>query len=413
MQHLYNKELIKDLKPLNVLGLMTGTSMDGIDAVLVKISPANNNDSYFNIETIASELIPFKDELKDKINSIIENTDIKMKELCQINFVFAEVLVEGIFKLINNNNINIKNIDLISSHGQTIYHNPQNDKLYGYDAKSTLQIGEPSIIAEKTGITTIADFRPRDIAAGGEGAPLVCFADQLLFSIPDETVLVQNIGGIGNVTVLPEKDSLYAFDTGPGNILINLATQKYFNIEYDNNGEIAKQGIINEQWLEETIRNENYIMSAPPKTTGREYYNKTYLEKIISTGNFNNKEDIIANITALTAKSIAYSYNTYVFNKYIPKRVIIGGGGAYNSTLLDLLKKYCNQKIDIKSHEDFGISNKFKEAIAFALLGYTTINNIPNNVPSCTNATKKVVMGKILPGNNYRELLQKVFGFNS
>lgn len=402
MQHLFKHNSNQILKPLNVIGLMTGTSMDGIDAALVRIKPT---DKTLEIETISTLLIPFPLEIKDKLNSFIEEPLVSIEELCQMNFIFAELLANAVLELRNQNNSKTTQVDLISSHGQTIYHSPQKNYKYRFSTQSTLQIGEPSIIAERTGITTIADFRPRDIAAGGEGAPLVCFADQLIFSCEKETRLIQNIGGIANVTVLPENGCPYAFDTGPGNILINLAVQKYFDKEYDDEGYIASLGKVNEEWIDKTIKNEPYFAKLPPKTTGREFFNMQYLEKILLSADFNNKEDIIANLTALTAKTIAEAYNTYVFDQHAPSCVIIGGGGVYNKTLLYHIKTYCNKPLKIKTHEDFGISNKFKEAIAFALLGYTTLYNIPNNIPSCTGASKEVVMGKIIPGNNIHNLL--------
>lgn len=405
MQRSSNNGLINKQKSLNVIGLMTGTSMDGIDAALVNIKPETNNASKYDINTISTLLVPFSQEIKDKLNSFIENKIVSIEQLCQMNFIFAELLADAVIQLIKHSDIDVSKIDLISSHGQTIYHSPQDNKQFGYSTKSTLQIGEPSIIAERTGITTIADFRPRDIAAGGEGAPLVCFADQLLFYSSDETRLVQNIGGIANVTVLPENNDPYAFDTGPGNILINLAMQKYFDKEYDESGYIAQKGVVDESWVDKVIKDEPYFAVQPPKTTGREYFNIHYLEKLLQCNNFERNEDIISNLTALTAKSIAEAYNTYVFKKHSPSMVIIGGGGAYNTTLINHLRRYCDKKLDIKSHEDFGISNKFKEAIAFALLGYTTLYNIPNNLPSCTGAEKNVVMGKIIPGNNIKNVL--------
>jgi anhydro-N-acetylmuramic acid kinase len=394
----------KILSPKIVVGLMTGTSMDGVDAALVRITPESETlDSVglprLKIESIAEHLYPLPENVKKQLNCIIKTGDIALKELCSLNFVLGEVLAEAALEVIHQSDISIDDVDLIGSHGQTIYHLPVEDKAGLYPLKSTLQIGEPSIIAERTGIDTIADFRPRDIAAGGQGAPLVCFADKLLFSSPDETRLIQNIGGIANVTVLAADGTIFAFDTGPGNTLIDLAVKKLFNQDYDKDGLIASKGIINTEILNSIIENEPYFKLPPPKTTGREHFNEAYLHRLLDLYTFEKSEDAVATLTALTAQTIAAAYKSFVLPVCTPESIILGGGGAYNSFLTDRLKEYTNNKIKIYTHDDFGISTKFKEAIAFALLAYASYFGIPDNVSSCTGARRDVVLGKFIPGS--------------
>jgi anhydro-N-acetylmuramic acid kinase len=376
------------MKTKLVIGLMSGTSVDGIDASIVKINPD------LTFEVIDSIVYDYPENVKELIFSLFQD-NVGIKNLCSLNFIIGEYFAEAALCVCKNAGINIDNIDIIGSHGQTIYHLPTTDTLNNYPLKSTLQIGEPSIIAERTGVLTIADFRPRDIAAGGEGAPLVCFVDEVIFKDEKISRAVQNIGGMGNVTVVSPNCDTFAFDTGPGNVLIDYFTNKFFNINYDKNGDIAKSGKIDTNWLNELLKNP-YLKLKPPKTTGRELFSKNYAESILKNNAPYKPEDIIATITAFTAKTIKNAYTDFVFPKTKIDEIVLGGGGAYNKTLINLLNKEFDYNIKIKTHEDFGISNKFKEAIAFALLAYTSYYGITNNVPSCTGAKKHVVMGKIV-----------------
>ncbi|MFA6990196.1 MAG: anhydro-N-acetylmuramic acid kinase, partial [Candidatus Gastranaerophilaceae bacterium] len=356
-------------------------------ASIVKINPD------LTFEVISSIVFDYPENVKTLIFSLFKD-NVNIKDLCSLNFIIGEYFAQAALTVCENAGININNIDIIGSHGQTIYHLPTTEKLNNYPLKSTLQIGELSIIAERTGVTTVADFRPADIAAGGEGAPLVCFADEIIFKDKTVSRAIQNIGGIGNVTVVSPNCDSFAFDTGPGNVLIDYFTNKFFNMSYDRNGDIAKSGKIDTEWLNWLLENP-YLKLKPPKTTGRELFGENYAESILSNAPY-KPEDVIATITAFTAKTIKNAYTDFVFPKTKIDEIVLGGGGAYNKTLISLLNKEFDYNIKIKTHEDFGISNKFKEAIAFALLAYTSYYGIPNNVPSCTGAIKKVVLGKII-----------------
>ena len=367
-----------------IISMMSGTSIDSIDACLVKIY----DDLKF--EVIDSYSVCYDNEIKEKLFELANNKG-DIKDVCFMNFVVGEMFAQAANELINKTGINKDEIDFISSHGQTICHIPVNQKIGNITTKSTLQIGDISVIAHKTGIMTIGDYRPKDIAANGQGAPLVPFADKILFGT-DKNRLIQNIGGISNVTVLSKDCEMFAFDNGPGNMLIDYFVNKLFNKPYDKDGEIASAGNIDEHWLDELLK-EPYYDIKPPKTTGRELFNNEYAEKIFLSAP-ENKYDVISTITALTAKVITDSYKKYVFPKTSVDEVVLGGGGAYNKSLIRYMKNYL-PNIQIKTHADFGIPDKQKEAIAFAYLGYFTVNKKPNNVPSCTGAYIPVVMGKI------------------
>lgn len=367
-----------ELEPKRIIGLMSGTSCDSVDVALCNVYPD------LSCELVKGINYDYPKVLRDKIFKAFRN-EITVEELCQLNFQIGECFAEA-------SNLLIKEFgkpDFISSHGQTIYHYPFDKTEDGLSLKSTFQIGESSVIAAKTGCMVISNFREADIAHGGQGAPLVCFADKQWF----KNSAIQNIGGISNVTVISDNHLPLGFDTGCGNIMIDYCMNKFFNKPYDKDGEIASQGEISEYWLNCLLEDE-YYYAEPPKTTGREYFSTKYIENILKTAPA-EKKDIITTLTALTAKTIAQAYERFVYpNAHIDK-VIVGGGGAYNKFMMKLLRKYLPQRLELKNHEDFGISNNYKEAMAFALLGYCTYYKIPNNVPSCTGAESAVVMGKI------------------
>lgn len=365
----------KEIK--KVIGLMSGTSCDSIDAGLCEVYPD------MTVKLIQGINHPYPEHIRAKIFSAFRG-EISIKELCQLNFAVGKCFADAANILIEE----FGKPDFISSHGQTIYHYPFDEKLDNISLKSTLQIGESSVIAKETGCTVISNFREADIANGGQGAPLVCFADEKWF----RNALVQNIGGISNVTVVSDDCDTFGFDTGCGNIMIDYCTQKLFGQKYDKDGEIAKSGNICESWLDCLLQDEYYFLE-PPKTTGREYFSPKYIENILKSAPPEPK-DIIATLTALTAKAIAQAYERFVYPSVHVDTAIIGGGGAYNKTMMKFLRQYLPQRIELKTHEDYGISNNFKEVMAFALLGYCTYYGIPNNLPCCTGADKRVVLGK-------------------
>lgn len=382
---------MEELETKKIISLMSGTSCDSIDVGLCEVMPD------LSCKLIDGINVKYPDFVREKLFEFFGGKcggkcegKFGLKDVCQMNFVVGKCFADAA-------NILIKKWgkpDFISSHGQTVFHYPFEEDIDGISLKSTLQIGESSVIAQETGSMTISNFREADIAQAGQGAPLVCFADEKWGkSIMGGDVAIQNIGGIANVTVVSNEHETFGFDTGVGNIMIDYCCNKFFGMPYDKDGEIAAEGTISDSWLNCLLKDEYYIYP-PPKTTGREYFSPTYIENALKNGPKDPK-DILATLTALTAKSIAESYERFVYPKAGIKKVVIGGGGAYNPTLMKFLRSYLPKHIELKTHEDYGISNNFKEVMAFALLGYCTFYGIPNNVPSCTGARKRVILGKI------------------
>ena len=369
---------MEELESKRVIALMSGTSCDSIDAGLCEVMPD------LSCRLISGINYKYPVHIRAKLFQIFRG-EASVRDICRMNFAVGKCFADACQVLISE----FGKPDFISSHGQTVYHYPFDESLDGISLKSTLQIGESAVIAKETGCPVISDFRQADIAAGGQGAPLVCFADEKWFK--GRNLAIQNIGGISNVTVISKEKETFGFDTGPGNIIIDYCMNKFFNKPFDNDGMIAASGNVSESWLDCLMQDEYYFKN-PPKTTGREYFSPVYIENALKFGPENPK-DIIATVTALTAKTIASAYERFVDTDI--EEVIIGGGGAYNPALMKFLRSYLPRHIKLKTHEDYGISNNFKEVMAFALLGYCRWYNIPNNLPSCTGAEKRVVMGKL------------------
>ncbi|MCU7202513.1 anhydro-N-acetylmuramic acid kinase AnmK [Turicibacter sanguinis] len=378
-----------------VIGIMSGTSVDGIDVGLVKIKGHGLKSS---VELIAFENYPFSNEVREQIFRLFELESSNVKDISQMNFLLGELYTQAVFQICEKANFKVTDVDLVGCHGQTIYHHPQVEVMDGINVSSTFQIGEGSVIAKKTGIVTINDFRVGDMALGGLGAPLVPYPEFLLYRSHEKNIALQNIGGIGNVTILPAGCSLldvYAFDTGPGNMVMDGVIHYLTDgaQSYDVNGEIAGKGHVDEAFLSSLLE-DPYFKLVPPKTTGREYFGKAYIEAYIEAGRLRglSDEDLVCNATALTAKSISLSYKWFVTHPI--DQVIIGGGGSYNETLIKMLKSELIAKVI--THEEYGLNSDAKEAIAIAILANETIHGHPSNVPSVTGALQPTILGKII-----------------
>ena len=371
-----------ELKDKKIIALMSGTSCDSIDAGLCIVHPD------LSCELIQGINYKYPEHIKAKIFQIFSG-NANVKDICLMNFAIGHCFADACKVLISEHG----KPDFISSHGQTVYHFPFDEKLDGISLKSTLQLGESSVIAQETGCLTISNFREADIASGGQGAPLVCFADEKWFKKTGKNIAVQNIGGISNVTVISHSHPTFGFDTGPGNMMIDYCMQKFFNLPYDKDGKIAKSGNISSSWLDCLLQDEYYFRN-PPKTTGREYFSGQYIENALRFAP-ENPADVIATLTALTAKTIAQAYERFIYPELDIEEAVIGGGGAYNPQLMKYLRQYLPEEINLKTHEDYGISSNFKEVMAFAVLGYCCYYGIPNNLPECTGANKRVITGKI------------------
>jgi anhydro-N-acetylmuramic acid kinase len=378
---------------MRVVGLMSGTSADGVDAAVVVIDGGK-------VRLLAFDTFAYPAALRRQILGLCRPESARLDDICHYNFVLGEVFAGAVFKLCSKSGISLSSIDLIGSHGQTIYHQPSGKRYGGRTIRSTLQIGEPSVIAQRTGITTVADFRPRDMAAGGEGAPLVPYADYVLFKSKRLTRAVQNIGGIANVTFLPAgctQDEIIAFDTGPGNMVVDGIVRLITGggKRYDKGGKVAARGAVDKRLLDELLRHP-FFRRRPPKSTGREEFGAAFAEQIYRRADRKGlaDADIVATVTALTAKSIAQAYRRFL--PIMPDELILCGGGSHNRTLVEMLHaKMPNVKM--LSTDDFGISVDAKEAVSFAILAWATVKGMTNNVPAATGAKKPVVLGKIVP----------------
>ena len=386
-------EKLMKKKILRVVGLMSGTSVDGVDVTVNDIGR-----DYFKL--IAFDTFAYPATLRKAIFTLFQQQTAKLDDICHYNFVLGEIFAESVIKLCTTKNIPLNSVDLIGSHGQTIFHNPNGTRYGKKIIRSTLQIGEPSVIAHRTGATTIADFRTRDMAAGGQGAPLVPFADYVFFRDKFVNRAIQNIGGIANVTYLLANcriSDVTAFDTGPGNMIIDRLVNLISNgkIKYDRGGRIAARGRINRKILKEMLKHP-FLHKQIPKTTGREEFGIQYTDmlfnkmKKLSIPN----EDIVATATAFTSESISIAYERFLPS--MPDEVILCGGGSNNNTLIKFLQQRLGG-IKITTTDEYGIDRNAKEAASFAILAYMTIKGRTNNIPNSTGAGQSVILGKIIP----------------
>ena len=374
-------------KSLYVIGIMSGTSFDGVDCALCKINPN------LSFETIKCEIYNYPLQIKKEILKQIKGIGT-VAELSDLNFILGNFYGDCAIQLCESANFDIKNLDLISSHGQTIYHNPpkiNSNKIDGYAKFSTLQIGELSCIAKKTGVTTIGDFRPCDMALNGQGAPLVPFFDKIIFESKVKNIAIQNLGGIANVTILGKNGEFLAFDNGPANALIDFAMKKFYNKHFDKDGKTGLKTNYDVELLNYIFSIDDFLSAPPPKSTGKEHYSQEFLEKIINYKK-HTPETIIATLSAYTGYAIAKSLKD--FSPVKIDEIILAGGGVKNKSIVKYIKEFSKTKVS--THSDYGISDDFKEAIAFAVLGYQRFYGLTNNEPNATGATQYTSMGKIV-----------------
>ena len=382
-----------------VVGLMSGTSMDGITAALVNIRDLPGGDGKIKVELIAHETVPFPKELRERLMALSESGSIP--ELCVMNFYLGELFADAALQVIEKAEKRPHEVDLIGSHGQTVCHLPRGlDAAGEFSRPSTLQIGEIDVIAERTGITTVGGFRPRDMAAGGEGAPLIPYVDYVLFASSEKSRVLLNIGGIANVTYLPVGaglNEIKAFDTGPGNMVIDRIVQEVSGGEkqFDVDGAMAASGRIDQELLQELMKHP-FIHRDSPKSTGREECGEPFaiwlLEEARERGL--GPEDLVATVAAFTVESIVENCRRFLGPF---EELIASGGGARNLTIMRWLAERL-PGVKVTTTEEYGIPVQAKEAVGFAILAYQALKKRPNNVPAATGAKRHVVMGKIAWG---------------
>jgi len=383
-----------------VIGLMSGTSADGIDVALARVNGAPPG---LRSELLAHATLPLHPALRKELLRIAEGGSCRAREISQLNFRVGEEFAAAAIAACKRFRVRIANVDLIGSHGQTIFHQGNPMTFLGSKTASTLQIGEPSVIAARTGIPTVGDFRVADMAAGGQGAPLVPYVDALLFR--DERVgrVALNLGGIGNVTVLARRAGLgrvLAFDTGPGNMVIDALVTHFTKgrTRFDLDARMARKGRCIPSLLQELLK-DPYLKIKPPKSTGREYYGGEFVKKLLGMAREHRvrPEDLVRTVTLFTALSVVDALNRFVLPTVDLGQVIVSGGGARNPLIMAQLAAALDP-IEVIPLSRLGIPEDAKEAYAFALLAYETWNRRTGNLPSATGAKKAVVLGKICWG---------------
>ena len=362
---------------------MSGTSLDGIDVAVVEIARRR-------IQPLLFKTIPYPKGVREALLSVSSGMT-HTAVIARLHFLLGELYAEAIRQTCRRR-IPLKSIDLIGMHGQTIFHEGSPVEYLGHRIASTFQIGDPALVAERTGIRTISNFRERDIAAGGRGAPLVPFVDQLLFRHRTKTRVALNIGGIANLSVIHPKKPTIAFDTGPGNMVIDALVRKLTNGKamHDNNGRIARNAQVHSKMLDGMLR-DPYFKLAPPKTAGREQFGQDFATGLIATGV--PLEDLIATATEFTVRSIAVAIATYAPPE---SEVVASGGGIHNTFLMERLRALL-PAASLTTSADFGIDPDAKEAIAFAALAHEFVQQRPANLPSATGARRPVLLGRDTP----------------
>ena len=373
-----------------VVGLMSGTSADGIDAVLTRITGSGTSTQ---VEQLGFYFLPFDSDTRRAILEICGGEHGGTREVCLLGTHLGRLYAQAVQELLRVTGT--EKVDLIGNHGQTVYHIPEEMPYLNTTIRGTLQIGDPSYLAEAFGCPVVSDFRIRDMAAGGLGAPLVPYTEFLLYRSETEDVALQNIGGIGNITLLPAGctlEEVTAFDTGPGNMIMDALVMKITEgaMGYDDGGRLAASGKVIPELLKWML-DDPYLDRQPPKTTGREYYGADYVERLLSVGDY-SLVDVLATATDFTAQTIALSLRR--FAPRLPQRLVVAGGGSRNPTLLQFLQNALPE-VQVQTQEDLGMDSDAKEAVAFAILANEALFGICNNAPSATGAKHGVVMGRI------------------
>ncbi len=376
-----------------IVGLMSGTSADGIDAALVRVSGSSVDT---RISQLAFGSYPYPVGLRNLIlqNSLPGTGSVDL--LCELNILVAHFFSDAVKKIARKARIRLSDIDLIGSHGQTIHHLPQPKRIFGKSIRSGLQIGDPATIAKLTGITTIGDFRTGDMAVGGQGAPLVPYFDYLMFRSNTKNRILLNLGGIANFTALPRGcsvEDVMAFDTGPANMVIDAMMLELYGRKFDTNGNVAQSGWVSADLLTELMAHP-YFKRPPPKSTGREMFGKMILPLILKYRRTIDKEDLIATVTRWTSISVFDQYKRFIEQRMPADEVIVSGGGVHNVPVMIGLKQ-CFHPIPVRNIESIGFSADSKEAVCFAVLANETLCEHPSNVPGVTGASRPVVLGKI------------------
>lgn len=378
-----------------VAGLMSGTSLDGVDVAIARLT-GSGPDLQIDVEAFAS--VPYPDALRRLLLHNSAPATSSVRALSQLNVRLAGVYAEAVDATLADADLERADLDLVGSHGQTVHHVPDAADCAGEAVTSTLQIGDPSVLANRLGVPVVGDFRLADMALGGQGAPLVPYFDYVYFTDPDETRLLLNLGGIANVTLLPAgaaPGDVLAFDTGPANMVIDQLAERLFEVPFDADGARAARGTVDNDLLGDLL-GDAYFLQPPPKSTGREYFGRDYVDALLEAARARNlaPADTLATATMLTAASVYQAYARFVRRTQAADVVIAAGGGTHNATLMRYLEDSF-APIPVRPAADYGLDADAKEALCFAVLAHETLNGVPTNLPSVTGAARPTLLGKI------------------
>ncbi|MGA8490270.1 MAG: anhydro-N-acetylmuramic acid kinase [Terriglobales bacterium] len=380
-----------------VAGVMSGTSADGINVALVRITASSRSRAgtpYLHF--LAHAEYPYPKPVRRAVLAAMNSSKASVPDLARLNFLLADLYADAV--LATQRRFHLK-AELVGCHGQTLYHQGERAPFLGGKLAVTWQTGEGAVVAARVRVPVVSDFRPADMAAGGKGAPLVPFLDFLLYRDRRVGRIVQNIGGIANLTAIPagaSSDRVFAFDTGPGNMVIDSVTERFFGRAYDRDGRIAGSGAVLDGVVIDVMRGP-FFRRKPPKTAGREEFGREFTQEFIRRCRRADKRDIVTTATALTAISISDAVQRFVLRRTGTYRdFIVSGGGANNPTLMAMLANQLRPLgLQIRSSDEFGLPSEAKEAAAFALLAFQTWNRKPSNLPSATGAKRSAILGKI------------------
>jgi anhydro-N-acetylmuramic acid kinase len=396
-------------KSMVVAGVMSGTSADGVDVAVCRISPGLNKSGTPRVKLLGHVGGAYPKDVRAAVLCAMDADAISVAELSRLNWRLGEVYADAVVKA--QERLGVK-IGLVGCHGQTVYHQGAPDKYLGKNVRATWQMGEVAVIAERMRVPVVSDFRSADVAAGGQGAPLVPMLDYVMFRSAKVSRVLQNLGGIGNLTAIPAEadvDGVMAFDTGPGNMVIDACMRRLYEREFDKGGAVARTGRVLPEVVQEILK-EEYFSALPPKSCGREQFGEAFVSRFIAMcrkagGREDRDEDVMATATALTAASVVDAYRRFVWGHVgqaaplAPVEFVVAGGGTKNNVLMRMLQDGLEpMKVKVRMMEELGVPAQAKEGVAFALLAWLNWSGLPGNVPAATGAKRAVVLGKVTHG---------------
>jgi anhydro-N-acetylmuramic acid kinase len=397
------------MKSMVVAGVMSGTSADGVDVAVCRLAATPANGGTPRVKLLGHVGVAYPKDVRAAVLSAMDADAIAVAELARLNWRLGEVYADAVEKAQKSVGVNVA---LVGCHGQTVYHQGATEKYLGKALRATWQMGETAVIAERLRVPVIGDFRPADVAAGGQGAPLVPMLDYCMFRSAKVSRVLLNLGGIGNLTAIPagaDVDGVMAFDTGPGNMVIDACMRRLYEREFDKGGAVARSGNVLREVVE-TILKEGYFSALPPKSCGREQFGEAFVSRFIAMcrkagGREDRDEDVVATAAALTAASVVDAYRRFVWGHVgqaaplSPVEFVVAGGGTKNDVVLGMLRDGLEPlEVKVRMMEELGIPAQAKEAVAFALMAWLSWNGWAGNVPAATGARRAVVLGKVSHG---------------